>query len=273
MIHIPASGVFFIYGLGLSLLIAGALGWRCVRLGQYLRTARAHCVAAQAGEASATRTLQLFAQELQTIALTLRGNADHLTADRHPNAPRMGVTSAQLGGLADELCHHLLPAAQPIVLACEEVVLADLVAEVILATQSAISPGCRHFRLSRPFDGQLRIWADPRALRLVLARVLGEAVRTSSHDDWIDIGCAIEAGDLQLLVEDEGAGSNAPGNAGPLQDSRGIGLRLSLARRLVLAHGGALEVEALARVGTRVTIRLPSGRLRPGLAVTGGSFT
>ena len=279
MTHI--SALYLLPVACLAVLFAAPAVWRCLWLGGQLRAAVVRRVAEQQREASVTRTLQLFVQELQNVALTLRGHADHLAADRHVNAPRMAVTAAQLGGLADELCQHVLPVAQKVVLACEEIVLADLVADAVRATQNAISPGFRHFRVRQPIDEDLRIWGDPRGLGFVLARVLGEAVRTSSHDDWIDIGCTIEADRLLLRIEDEGAGSAASGgmagNAasagiGVRFDSRGIGLRLSLARSLVLAHGGALEVEALARVGTRVTIQLPSERLRMGLPVTGGSF-
>ena len=63
-------------------------------------------------------------------------------------------------------------------------------------------------------------------------------------------------------VEDEGTGNTLPAAAGAALDSRGIGLRLSLARSLAQAHGGSLEVEALARVGTSVSIVLPTDRLR-----------
>jgi signal transduction histidine kinase len=272
MTHLSAPTLFLIAGFAASLLCAGAGAFLCLRLSRRLRLAGAQYVAAREGEASATRTLQLLAQELQTIALSLRGHADHLQADRHPNAPRMAATAAQLGGLADELGHHLAPAAQPIALICEQCPLADLVADGVRATQIAISPGCRHFRLRQPIDDRLRIWADPRALRLVLARVLSEAVRTSSHDDWIDIGCSLEGDQLCLRIEDEGAGATAASNTGPVQDSRGIGLRLSLARSLLLAHGGSLEVEALARVGTRVTIRLPPERSHRSGPVTDGSI-
>ena len=99
-------------------------------------------------------------------------------------------------------------------------------------------------------------------MRLVLARVLGEAVRSSAQDDWIEIGWSAGAAGLVLHIADEGHGAIWPGlDPGP-RDSRGIGLRLSLARALVESHGGTLAVEAQARVGTRVVICLPEDALR-----------
>jgi signal transduction histidine kinase len=66
-----------------------------------------------------------------------------------------------------------------------------------------------------------------------------------------------------VQVEDEGTGLASPEPVpGAQRDSRGIGLRLALARSLMLAHGGRLEVEAAAQVGTSVRLIFPATRLR-----------
>lgn len=251
---------------GFTLCAAAPLGWRCIRLSRARAVAEATCEAAREGEATVTRSLQLLAHELQALALTLRGHADQLSAESHAHAPIVAAIVAQLCGLADELGHHLIPAGPPRVLDCETIEIAAVVSEAVEAMVSAIHPGRRHWRV---VGGRaMLLWADHRALRLVLIRVLGEAVRSSGHDDWIEIGWQDGPEGLTLRVEDEGAGTSVPdpclpAGGGPALDSRGIGLRLSLARALTQAHGGTLEVEALARVGTRVTIVLPAERLRP----------
>ena len=78
---------------------------------------------------------------------------------------------------------------------------------------------------------------------------------------------------LSNLFEDEGTGlaNPEPGVPAP-RDSRGIGLRLALARALMLAHGGHLEVEAAAQVGTRVRLCFPAAQVRnvQGLPVAAG---
>ena len=253
----------------LAALAGGAfLHVRCGRLQRACQAAQAMCAAARTGEASVTRTLQLFAHELQALALNLRGLADTLSAERHQNAESVAVASAQLGSLADELCHHLMPAGQTRVLVSELIDLAPFVQEAADIVATSIQPGRRNWRIKTTASPPVTLWADRRALRLVLLRVLGEAVRTSAQDDWIEIGWRITPDGLVIDVEDEGTGNTLPGVAGAVLDSRGIGLRLSLARSLAQAHGGALQVEALARVGTSVSITLPTDRLR-GVAPVG----
>ena len=46
----------------------------------------------------------------------------------------------------------------------------------------------------------------------------------------------------------------------------GIGLRLSLARALMIDHGGRVDIEAHVGVGTRVTLVFPAARVRRRLA-------
>jgi len=101
--------------------------------------------------------------------------------------------------------------------------------------------------------------------------VLTDAVRSTGHDDWIDMALCPHPEGTVLSVQDEGGGFATPGpsvspsvSPGPAcgADSRRIGLRLTLARGLMQAHGGRLEVEALAQVGCRVSLIFPAVRLR-----------
>jgi signal transduction histidine kinase len=234
---------------------------RCLRTARRGDIARAQCETARKNEASARRTLQLFAQELKAVAASLRGHADRLTAERHEHAPLMAASAAQLGGLADELCHHLIPHGQQPVLQWEALVLSTLLEDAIRSVEAAIVPGVRHFRVRAGPSVPVSILADHRAMRLVLSRVLDEAVRSSSHEDWIDIDYSASSSGVTIRIEDEGAGAALASGGHTVIDSRGIGLRLALARSLTDAHGGTLEVESQARVGTRVTITLPGVRI------------
>jgi signal transduction histidine kinase len=252
-----------------SALVAAALCWRLHVTVRAYRACLDICARAHEGEANVTRILRLFARELQGLSLTLRGHADQLVAEGHVNAPYVGGAAAQLGGLADELEHHLMPTGERRALACAVVSLSGLVADSIASLAAAMSPGRRNWRVPRGLATDVQVFVDPRAMRQVLTRVLGEAVRNSGHNDWIEINWATGADGITLLVEDEGAwppGEDAVTSTDtpPRQISRGIGLRLSLARTLVQAHGGTLDVELIERIGTRVTVHLPPHRLRGG---------
>jgi K+-sensing histidine kinase KdpD len=206
------------------------------------------------------------------LALGLRGHVDRLARDEHRIAPSLAVLTSQLGQLADELAQHLSPEAASHNLRLQSLMLAPLLQEAVAAMQAAIAPGLRHFRVADSSPNDLALRVDHRAMRLILARVLGEAIRSSAQEDWIEISWQVDHAGVTLQVADEGAGTALPALAERAQDSRGIGLRLALARSLVQAHGGTLEVEARISVGTRVMIHLPGALItesaRPTLGAT-----
>lgn len=223
--------------------------------------------AALAAEQTATRLLRLAANELRGIGMTLHGHSDRLAAggvaaDIPSHAMSLAASSAQVLGLADELQDHTLPDLGTQSLREEALDPTETVRAAVAAVTLALEPGRRHWRVLAGPPG-VALWADRRALRHVLARVLGDAARNTRQDDAIEIAVLRSDDGLCIVVEDEGAGlaNPEPGRTAP-RDSRGIGLRLALARALMLAHGGRLEVEAAAQVGTRVRLVFPAARLR-----------
>ena len=67
-----------------------------------------------------------------------------------------------------------------------------------------------------------------------------------------DTGTGIAPEDLQRLFE-----RFYRGDASRSRATGGTGLGLTIARRLVEAHGGSIEVESIVGEGSRFTIRLP----------------
>ena len=231
--------------VGVADAVALAVGV-AVAFGVARAAALAQRDAARVAEATATRLLRLTAHELRGIGMTLHGHADHLAATAEGpvaavHAASLAAATAQLLGLADELQDHTMPPAAPRILREEAIELASAAREAIAAAEAMLGH--------------------------VLARVLADAVRNTRNEDWIDIAIRPHPEGLEVVVEDEGAGLATPDSpaaalAESAADSRGIGLRLALARGLMEAHGGRLEVQAVARVGSSVSLVFPAARLR-----------
>ena len=123
-----------------------------------------------------------------------------------------------------------------------------------------LGPGRRAWRLDPAFT-RIRLRADRRALNQVLVNVLSGAAASTRNGDWIDLTAERTADRFTILVQDEGVGLPVARSEAHCREGRGIGLRLTLARSLMQAHGGSLIVDSVERVGTRVRLELPIDRL------------
>ena len=110
----------------------------------------------------------------------------------------------------------------------------------------------------------------PQAMQRALTNVIGNATKYGRH-----VRVSLEGGSghgLTIVVEDDGPGIpdhekskvfepfyRTP--AAREHDSHGMGLGLSIARSIVLAHGGSIELGDLLPHGLRVRIQLPETSL------------
>jgi signal transduction histidine kinase len=108
-------------------------------------------------------------------------------------------------------------------------------------------------------------WADPEALREILANLLDNAARYTPSGGRVDVRAAREGRGVRIEVTDTGPG--IPGehlsriferfyrvDPARSRELGGTGLGLSIVRHLVEAHGG--RVEALSALGSGTTIRI-----------------
>jgi len=103
----------------------------------------------------------------------------------------------------------------------------------------------------------------------VLANLVENAAKFSPPGSEIGIRVARDDGDVQFEVRDHGPGIAAADAerifapfvrvARPGQGSRGVGLGLAIAKRLVEAHSGSIWVDQDVGEGTRVVFTLPVG--------------
>ena len=119
------------------------------------------------------------------------------------------------------------------------------------------------------------VLADRHALRQVVLSLLDNAIKFTPPGGRVTLGFAIEGdGTIMLNVCDTGIGIEAEAlrNLGTpftqldgAVDRRfqGLGLGLSLCRRLMALHGGTLSIDSTEGQGTHVQARLPPERLLP----------
>jgi signal transduction histidine kinase len=111
---------------------------------------------------------------------------------------------------------------------------------------------------------------DPVMMRRVLDNLLDNAAKHAPAPAGVTIAAQPEGDGLVIEVRDNGPGM-APhvaerafepfyrGDAGRDRRTGGVGLGLSLVRRIVEAHGGRVELSTAPGHGTAVLVRLPGG--------------
>ncbi len=114
----------------------------------------------------------------------------------------------------------------------------------------------------------LTVRADPERLTRALGHLIGNAIKFSPPGGTIRLRARGAEGAVHIAIADAGEGMTPDQlaaawepfrqvDAGLSRHAEGIGLGLTLARHLVEAHGGTLEVDTGPGAGTTVTIRLP----------------
>lgn len=215
-------------------------------------TALATGLRAAQHRSTALRLMRLSAHELRAIGVALHGQAGAR------NDPSLALTAAGVFAVADSL--HTAGPTRPPSLRDEHIDLNAAISAAVAQASAAILPGTRLWRL--PSEPAPAIWADARALRHILGHVLADSIRATREGDWIEIDLRQSPSGLAITITDEGAGLITSTRDTNPRDSRGIGLRLALARQLLHAIGGQMEIEAQAGIGTSVSLLLPANRLR-----------
>jgi signal transduction histidine kinase len=144
--------------------------------------------------------------------------------------------------------------------------IAPLVAIVVEAfAPAAAKKNITLHEMLEPDSGPASI--DPDRLQQVISNLLSNALRFTPQGGRVDVSCARRAGTVELRVSDSGRG--IPPEALPhvfeqywqgkrADGDSGLGLGLSICRRLVELHGG--QIEALSEgegLGATFVVRLP----------------
>ncbi len=177
----------------------------------------------------------------------------------------IGVEVDRLTLLVDDLFELSRITSGVLALRTESVGLGELVAEAVDAASSA--SGGRTVRLESDVDGAERVRVSPAEASRVLRNLLDNAVRHTPEGGTVLTAVAIDGDEAVISVIDECGGIPADdldrvfdvafrGDAARRRDSAGGGLGLTIAKGLVEAQDGRIDVSNRPG-GCCFTVRLP----------------
>jgi signal transduction histidine kinase len=110
------------------------------------------------------------------------------------------------------------------------------------------------------------VMGDENRVRQVFANLIGNAIKYAPPDTDVVVSARTAAGSVAVWVEDRGRGiaeADLPFIfdeffQAPERSEPGAGLGLAIARELVEAHGGGIDVASRVGEGTRFTVTLPA---------------
>jgi len=199
------------------------------------------------------------AHELRTPLSILQGRIEGLLDGVYPrdetHLAELLEETRHLARLVEDLGTLAHAEAGALELRKEPVDLGDLIREVAAA-------------LPRPIAVEVpaelpALEADPVRIRQVLLNLLANALRHTPEEGVVAVEVQARPQQMLIRVRDSGSGI-APEDLPRIferfqkgSDSRGSGLGLPIARKLVLAHGGEIGIESVVGEGTVVTVSLP----------------
>ena len=210
---------------------------------------------------------------------------------RNPLAPiRMGLEVMKLGGndadateqiismmerqtqqlitLVDDLLDVSRITQGKLVLRTCRVTLADVVKSAVEASRPLIDESGHDLTVSIP-DRPIRLEGDPHRLAQVISNLLNNAAKYTPEGGQIRLSVTREGSDVLVAVRDDGIGIPAEMQRQvfemfaqidrPMEKGYvGLGIGLTLVKRLVEMHGGRIEVRSDGTgKGSEFTVRLP----------------
>jgi len=174
----------------------------------------------------------------------------------------------QLVRLIDDLLDLSRITRDRIELRRERTTLASVVGNAVETVRPLIAERVHELSLGMPAE-EIRLWADPTRLSQIIANLLHNAAKYTDPGGHITLRAERREQELMLWVEDDGIG--IPPDLLPVifdmfrqsphtvaRSLGGLGIGLTLVRRLVELHGGSIEaMSAGSGLGSRFTVRLP----------------
>ncbi len=217
--------------------------------------------------------LATLAHELRNPLAPLRSGLDLLQI-KGDDSQALGTVHAMMERQVRHMVHlvdDLLDVSRitrgALSLRMEEVELATTVTAAVETAEPVITRKGHRFSLSLP-DEPIRFMADPTRLAQILGNLLNNAAKYTPNEGRITLEARNEQGELIISVTDTGIGFDEAQGArlfdmftqvhADQHSAGGLGIGLTLARRLVELHGGRLEAKSDGPgKGSQFSIRLP----------------
>jgi PAS domain S-box-containing protein len=240
------------------------------------RAARREAEVARASAEDASRAKSEFVaalnHELRTPLQAITGFTEllrtlDLPSDRRQAAlEHIGAATAHVLSMVDDLLDIAKIEASALPVRIEPLDPAAITAEVL----DLLAPLAqeRDVATRRDCAPSTAVLGDRRRLRQVLINIVTNGIRYNRPGGWVRVTTTAEGPDVVIAVGDSGQGIPAE-KLGRLftpfdrlgaetGGEAGAGLGLVLARALMTAMGGSLQIETATGVGTTVELRLPA---------------
>jgi two-component system sensor histidine kinase BaeS len=204
---------------------------------------------------------------LQSAAQALQSGADEDLTLRRELLGGMDDEIRRLRRLLDELAAHYDQLLGPFELHRQSLQLNEWLLRVLVPWREAAQRKGLHWQISLPTD-DLSLVVDPDRLAQAIENLVSNAIKYTPAGGSISIAAEADRAGVSIVVQDTGTG------IAPIDQARifepffrgqamrrfpqGMGLGLTIARDVVIAHGGQIDFSSAVGQGTRFTIWLPS---------------
>jgi signal transduction histidine kinase len=210
-----------------------------------------------------------IAHEIRTPVTIIQGTLEAILDGVYEPTPEtiapIYEETLHMGKLIDDLRELAMAEAGELRLHRESVDVGRLVQQIIDATAPALE-GAPRVRIA--VEEAPAAMIDPKRFRQVMANLLGNAMRYTPSDGFIDIAVRGLGNEVEVSVSDTGPGISPEdldhiferffrGDASRSRAVGGSGLGLAIVKQWVEAHGGRVWAENRLEGGARFTLRLP----------------
>ena len=229
--------------------------------------------ALEEADAVMTRFLANMSYEFRTPLTSIGGVAELLTSgiagELSPQATEYAQAISLSVGKLTEQVENVLDLSQSeaglMPLRKSTFTLLPFLTKIVRKEEQRIHDG--ELTLDLKGDAEKSVTADPHQLRRAISQLLDNAINGTPRGGRIAIDIGRKRDETRIVISDNGRGMSQHELARALEgirmssDGKGIerrhGLGIPLARQLVEAHGGTLEIRSRKNSGTIATITLP----------------